>query len=112
MSWGNSWGRKTSKYRAIKTTVDGITFASHKEAMRYQQLLLMLHTKQIKDLKLQVKFPIVVNDMKICNYIADFVYIDKDGKTVVEDTKGVRTSVYSIKKKLIKAIYGIEIFES
>ena len=111
MSWGNSWGRKANKYRAIKTTVDGITFASHKEAMRYQELMLLLHSNNIQNLRLQVNYPIVINGVKVCSYVADFVYIS-NGKEVVEDTKGVRTPYYKLKKKLMKAIYGIEIFES
>jgi len=30
---------------------------------------------------------------------------------VVEDVKGARTAVYCLKKKLVEAIYGIEIVE-
>jgi hypothetical protein len=45
-----------------------------------------------------------------CNYIADFVY-EQDGKTIVEDTKGVRTPDYIIKKKLMLYIHKIQIKE-
>ena len=46
-------------------------------------------------------------------YIADFVYYDKFlKKTVVEDTKGYRTEVYKIKKKLFESRYKeLEIVE-
>ena len=44
-------------------------------------------------------------------YIADFVYMDKDGQQVVEDTKGVRTKEYIIKRKLMLHRYGIRIQE-
>jgi hypothetical protein len=43
-------------------------------------------------------------------YIADFVYKHR-GITVVEDAKGVKTQGYSIKKKLMLWIHGIEIQE-
>ena len=48
---------------------------------------------------------------RACSYVADFVYTDKNGNTVVEDTKGVRTDVYVIKRKLMLKVYGIRITE-
>lgn len=102
----------SSKYRAIKTAVDGIMFASKHEAGVYSQLKLLERECKIRDLRLQPKFPIVINDVKICTYIADFEYIDNEtGKYIVVDAKGVRTPVYRIKKKLVKAMYGIDIVE-
>lgn len=99
-----------SKYRAIRTEVDGIMFASKKEAMRYKELKFMLQEQRISDLVLQPKFPIEVNGKKICNYFADFLY-QENGKQVVEDVKGVKTSIYRVKKKLTEAIYNITIKE-
>ena len=99
-----------NKYRAIRTEVDGIMFASKKEAMRYKELKFLLQEQRISDLVLQPKFPIEVCGKKICTYIADFIY-NEDGKQVVEDVKGVKTSVYRIKKKLTEAIYNITIKE-
>ena len=43
-----------------------------------------------------------------CSYIADFVYI-KNGKIVVEDTKGVRTKEYIIKRKLMLYVHNIRV---
>ena len=85
-------------------------FASKKEAMRYKELKFLLQEQRISDLVLQPKFPIEVCGKKICTYIADFIY-NEDGKQVVEDVKGVKTSVYRIKKKLTEAIYNITIKE-
>lgn len=48
---------------------------------------------------------------KGCSYYADFVYRDKEGNLVVEDTKGVRTSEYRLKKKLMLQVHGIQITE-
>ena len=105
-----------NKYRAKKTTIDGITFDSKKEAARYAELKLMERGKAIKYLKLQPEFPIEVKDhkgdyVKICTYKADFVYHEGD-RLIVEDVKGVRTPVYKLKKKLVEALYGIEIIET
>jgi hypothetical protein len=46
-----------------------------------------------------------------CTYIADFVYKNKDGNTIVEDTKGMRTTDYIIKRKLLLFIHHLKIHE-
>lgn len=67
----------------------------------------------IIDLWRQVRFPLFVNDVLICNYVADFVYSeDINGKLVVEDVKGHRTEIYRLKKKLMLACHGITIKET
>lgn len=101
-----------NKYHAKKTAFDGINFASKKEASRYFELKILEKAKLISNLELQVPFPIVVNKLKICTYVADFVYLNQNGVKVVEDAKGVRTPLYKLKKKLVKAVYDIEIYES
>ena len=107
-----------NKYQAHKVTYDGITFDSRKEYRRYCELKLLEKAKKISDLKLQVKF-VLIPSQKIngklvereCAYIADFVYKDEDGKEVVEDTKGMRTKEYIIKRKLMLYLNGIRIRE-
>jgi len=101
------------KYHAIRTTVDGITFASKKEAARYQELVLLEIAQEVDIMALQPKYTLEVNGTVICKYIGDFLYYDHDKKEVIlEDVKGVKTPVYKLKKKLMKAIHGIEIFET
>lgn len=100
-----------NKYRNIKARVDGIEFDSRKEANRYCELKLMERAKIISNLELQPKFQIRINATTVCTYIADFRYMDTDGKTVVEDVKGVKTAVYRLKKKLVKAVYEVDIVE-
>lgn len=104
---------KESKYHAKKEKVDGIMFASRKEASRYRQLKLMERAKAIQDLSLQVTFPLVKKSKygREIKYVADFVYYE-DGRMVVEDTKGYRTDVYKLKKRLMAELYGIEIRET
>jgi len=108
--------RRKNKYGAKKTTVDGIKFDSKWEAQRWGELKAMERGGYVKDLERQIKHDIVVNDEKVCRYIADFRYkkIDDDGleTEVVEDAKGFETVEFKIKKKLMKAVFGIEIFLS
>ena len=99
-----------SKYRNKKTVVDGITFDSQREAKRWQELTLMQKAGEITELERQVRYPIRVNGTEVCCYISDATY-RKDGKLVVEDSKGVRTAVFSLKAKLFKAVYGFAIVE-
>lgn len=102
-----------TKYRAVRTVVNGIAFASKAEATAYQNRLLLQQAGDISDLELQPKYPLVVNGQKIADYIADFRYkLNTTGAVIVEDVKGVRTPVYKLKKKLVKALYGIDILES
>tara|TARA_A100001011_G_C14289461_1_gene835433 strand:- start:119 stop:430 length:312 start_codon:yes stop_codon:yes gene_type:complete len=94
-----------TKYRAIKTVVDGITFASRKEATRYTQLRVLQKSGLITELELQPKFKCVVEGVKICTYIADFQYKENNGLVTVEDVKGMKTPIYKLKKKLVEALY-------
>jgi hypothetical protein len=99
------------KYHAKPTTVDGIRFASKAEAARYGVLKMLQRGGAISALTLQVKFPIVVNEIKICTYIADFVY-KENGRDVVEDVKGILTPAYRLKRKLMLACHGITVLET
>lgn len=104
----------TNKYNAVKTTIDGITFDSKRESIRYQELTQLQRGKVIRDLQMQVPFPVVVNSKKICVYIADFQYVEvASGEIVVEDSKSppTKTPTYRLKKKLVAALYGVKIVE-
>lgn len=48
---------------------------------------------------------------RIGHYVADFSYIDKGGKQVIEEIKGFRTQLYKWKLKHIESEYGITITE-
>jgi len=106
-----------SKYRAVRTTVDGVTFASQREAARYGVLRLLERAGAICHLRLQPRYPLWVRPIRegppvyIGTWIGDFEYDRPTGGTVVEDVKGVRTPVYKLKKRLVEALYGIQIVE-
>lgn len=102
-----------TKYHAVKVKLDGYTFDSKKEAARYAELLLLVKAGHILELQVHPSFPLTVNGVNIGKYIADFAYHDwYKKKDVVEDVKGVKTPVYRLKNKLVKALYGIDILET
>ena len=106
-----------NKYGNRKVIHDGIEFDSMKEAYRYAELKLMQRAGVISDLQLQVPFELIPAQRKdgkvverAVNYVADFVY-KQDGQTVVEDTKGYKTSEYIMKRKMMLYFHGIRIKE-
>ena len=114
----------TSKYRNVRTEVDGITFDSKKEARYYQELLLREKAGEVDDIQLQPEFVLHAwcprgtpaapgaRAAPIGRYIADFAYRDISEETVyIVDVKGVRTPFYKWKKKHVEAEHGIVITE-
>lgn len=108
---------KENKYKNKKCEYKGMKFDSIKEMRYYAKLELLQKAGEITDLKRQVEF-VLIETFKLedktyrkTKYIADFTYKDKNGKYHVVDTKGIRTDVYLLKKKLMAWKYGIEIEE-
>ena len=107
-----------AKYGNRKTIIDGIVFDSAKEARRYQELVLLQRAGKISDLQRQVPFVLIPAQVdengkvieRPVRYVADFAYSEK-GVYTVEDTKGVRTKEYIIKRKLLLWRYGLKIYE-
>ena len=101
-----------SKYRNRKVTVDNVLFHSIHESERYRELVMLQSAGLISELELQPVYPLTVNNVKIGKYIADFRYLDTEtGLYKIEDAKGFSTQVYKLKKKLVRAIYNIEVME-
>lgn len=120
-------GRSYVKYKNQKVVVDGITFDSKKEASRYLVLRDLERAGEIKNLQRQVKFVLIPTQREVimdgfkkkegkviereCSYLADFTYTTAKGEKVVEDTKGVKTKEYIIKRKMMLFLHGIRIKE-
>lgn len=82
------------------------------EARHYSELKLREHAGEIVNLELQPKFECIVNGKKICTYIADFRYeLTGSGFQETVDVKGMKTTVYKLKKKLVEALFDITIME-
>lgn len=104
---------KRSKYGNKKVEVRGRMFDSKKEGSRYLELLMLEQLGEVSVLSLQVSFELDVEGEKVASYIADFLYF-RNGVLCVEDVKSKATRklpVYSLKKKLVKQLYNIEIKE-
>jgi hypothetical protein len=110
-----------SKYRNVRTEFQGIKFASKMEANRYAELLLLVRAGEIRDLELQPRFQLApavrfegaTRLTTALDYVADFRYWDvRKGRGVIEDAKGAKTKIYLLKKHLMKALLGLDIFES
>jgi hypothetical protein len=103
----------SNKYHARKATINNITFDSRREASRYMVLLSMQQAGEIRKLACQPRWDLVVNGIKIGRYTGDFEYFDADGCYVVEDVKSkpTRTRDYVLRKKLMLALYKIDVVE-
>jgi hypothetical protein len=120
-----------NKYKALKCTVGNEVFDSRKEARRYQELTLLERAGHIQNLRRQVKYVLIPSQYKLyerygkncrklrdkkellereVSYIADFVY-EINGNKIVEDTKGMKTKDYIIKRKLMLWVHGIRVKE-
>ena len=119
---------KRNKYHNRKVMVDDESFDSKKEYRRWVELKILEDAGVIRNLQRQVKYVLIpaqrepetvgqrgrkipgkVIEREVA-YYADFVY-EMDGELVVEDTKGIRTDAYVIKRKLLLERYGIRIRE-
>lgn len=105
------------KYHNKKVTVNGETFDSKKEAARWKELLLLQRTGKISHLNRQVTYELIPSQYidgkcveRSVKYVADFVY-KENGRLIVEDTKGMKTPEYVIKRKMLLFTYGIRIKE-
>lgn len=113
---GTAWApfavKRGNKYNAQRVFRWGRWFDSKREASRYDELMCLEAAGEIKDLQCQVSFACVLNGVKVCTYVADFVYFDcRSEEQVVEDVKGMKTPIYKLKKRAMRAFHGIEVQE-
>jgi hypothetical protein len=103
--------RKASpKFSNIRGEVNGKKVASKLEGNRYSQLLELERYGEIEKLRFQQPFPLLVGEIMIGSYVADFAYVDtRTKRQIVEDAKGVETAMFRWKAKHFAAQYGYEI---
>lgn len=110
--------RRAHKYGAERTVVDGISFASKKEARRFCELQMLEKAREISGLELQPSFTLQANGLPLqydsgrkVTYRADFAYYcNRRVKRIVEDVKGYKTPEYKLKKAILRSM-GIEVVE-
>jgi len=104
-----------SKYNNKKTEYNGVLYDSKKEAAYAKRLEYLKHAKELSErvtqVTRQVPYRITVSNKYIATYFADFLVKYGDGRSEVIDVKGLRTPIYRLKKKLVEAIYKVEIIE-
>lgn len=118
-------GNKLHAEKVDMTMPDGtlMHFDSKREARRYMDLWLMQRSGEITNLRTQVKYPLLPKQVhpdgtreRTIDYVADFVY-EKDGETVVEDSKGFRNTssaayrVFVMKRKMMLYFHGVTVRE-
>lgn len=86
------------KYRNVPTVVDGIRFASKAEAARYNELVMLEKSGDIRWFIRQPSFDIGAG----IRYVADFLIVWDDGRVTVEDVKGMQTEAFKMKRKLFE----------
>ena len=107
------------KYHNRKVVTEDGVFDSFRELNRWEELKLLQRAGEIYDLQRQVPFVVIPaqkDGRKVIErevkYIADFTYRNRsDNRLVVEDTKGMKTREYIIKRKLLLYRFGIRIKE-
>lgn len=108
--------QKESKYHNHKVEINGQIFDSKKESRDWLKLKSMEDSGLIKNLRCQVPFELqpkyTTRDgrkIRSISYVADFVY-ERDGSIYVQDSKGARTDVYKLKRKLFEYKYPNYVF--
>jgi hypothetical protein len=110
----SKYGVRTDAAGKAARTVDGILFASAKEARRYANLKLLQLTGKISLLHCQPRFELHAtapdgSRVKIGEYVADFRYFENGNAPIIEDVKGVQTDLFVWKRKHVEAEYGITV---
>ena len=95
------------KFNAVRTEVEGIKFASKKEADYYKELCLRRQNGGDVVFFLR-QVPFYMPNVK---YVCDFVTFNTDGTVHFLDCKGFRTKTYLRKKKLVEKYFPVKIEE-
>ena len=95
------------KFGARVTERNGLKFHSKKEAEYYDRLVLSQKAGTVLFFLMQVPFHLPGN----VKYIVDFQVFMADGSVHFIDVKGHSTAQYISKKKMVEALYPVEIEE-
>jgi hypothetical protein len=102
--------KRTNKFNAKRTLVDGICFDSKAEAAYYAALKLRERAGEVCDVEMQRPYSLTVNGLLVATYRADFVFWDIQARRRrVIDVKGAMTPVFRLKQKLMRACHKVDI---
>lgn len=105
---------QTAKFKNKKIRIDGIVFDSLKEGDFYRSLKYQKESGFVSSYEIHKKYVFIMNGIRICSYTVDFVVHYPNGKTDVIDVKSFITRQkkdYQIRKKMMKAFFGIDVIE-
>lgn len=97
--------KKRHKFHAQPCEADGIKFPSKLERRYYQHLMLLKHAGEVVFFLRQVPFHLPGG----VKYVADFQIFYADGTVSFVDVKGVETDTFKMKRKMVEALYPVEI---
>ena len=95
------------KFNAKRTVNDGISFSSKKEAHGYQTQKNRQSAGEVLFFLRQVPFYLPGK----VKYVCDFVTFESDGSVHFIDYKGMKTESYKAKKRMVEALFPVEIEE-
>ena len=95
------------KFRAKPIIDDDIRFASKKEHKRYNELKLLQKLGKVLFFLRQVPIHLPSGTKYVCDYQVFWA----DETVTFEDVKGIKTSMYILKKKQVESIYPLTITE-
>ena len=97
--------RRYGKYGAKRTVYRGVTYDSKSEAAYAAYLDRAVKAGLLVGWERQKPIVLVVNGVKVCKMIADFLVHERGGVQRYVEVKGVRTAAYNLKLKLLKALH-------
>lgn len=105
---------RRSKFNAVKTTVDGITFDSKREAARWSELRLLMRAGEVVGIQTQPRYELWAcwpqgEAQSVGHYTADFEVQYANGEIVVEDVKSPATAKradYRLRKRLFEICHA------
>jgi hypothetical protein len=93
---------------AIKTAYNGVLYDSKAEASYARRLDELVDAGEVSHWDRQRRWPLVVNGVKVCVMVPDFVVWYEDGDDMrmeLHEVKGFQTPVYRLKRKLFEALH-------
>lgn len=96
------------KFHSEPTEIDGIKFASKREANYWRGLTWAKKSGELLFALRQVPFHLPGG----VRYVVDFAEFWKNGEVRFVDVKGFKTSLYKTKRTIVEATYPIKILEA
>lgn len=101
--------RPTGRVRNVAPRSDrtyaGVVYDSKAECKYAFSLDQLKASGKILDWSRQIRVPLVVNGITVCNFVIDFCVSNNDGDQEFHEVKGWETPEYKLKLKLFRAIF-------